>query len=83
MPVTGRVAVTTAILMMVSMATSEVIPMAIRLPIISGAFIEIRTPRHMSRRKRTITVKAPTKPSSSATIEKIKSFWGSGMYRYF
>ena len=30
-----------------------------------------------------MTAAAPTKPSSSHRIEKMKSFWGSGTYRYF
>ena len=33
--------------------------------------------------KRIITAIAPMNPNSSANTEKIKSFWGSGIYKYF
>ena len=43
----------------------------------------ISTPRHTKSPNRRIINAAPTKPSSSHTIEKIKSFCGSDTYRYF
>lgn len=63
--------------------TKAVIPIATRLPNISGAFIAIRTPLQMNIANRTIINAHPINPSSSPIIEKIKSLCGSGMYKYF
>ena len=62
---------------------SEVIPIAIKLPNISGAFIAITIPRHMNTANSKITIVHPTKPNSSDKTANIKSLCGSDMYRYF
>ena len=41
------------------------------------------TPRSSSRLNSRITAQAPTNPSSSHRMEKMKSFWGSGTNRCF
>ena len=43
----------------------------------------IKIPLHINIANNTITNAHPTKPNSSAKTEKIKSFCGSGKYKYF
>ena len=64
-------------------ATSVVTPIASKLPNMSGAFIEITIPLHTKIANNNMIVTQPTNPSSSATIANMKSFCGSGMYKYF
>ena len=49
----------------------------------SGAFIAIKIPLQIKIANKQIIMTQPIKPSSSATIEKIKSFCGSEIYKYF
>ena len=49
----------------------------------SGAFIAISIPLQINSANKIITTVQPTKPNSSAKIENMKSFCGSGMYKYF
>lgn len=65
------------------MATKLVIPMATRLPNMSGALIAINTPLHMKIANRISTAAHPINPNSSPKMEKIKSLCGSGMYKNF
>lgn len=65
------------------MATNAVIPIASRLPNISGALIAIRIPLQIKIANRIRTAAHPMKPNSSPKIEKIKSLCGSGMYKNF
>ena len=83
MPVTGIDDVTTAIFIITCIAIKDVIPTAIKLPNMSGAFIAIKTPLHINIANNIITNTHPTNPSSSASIANIKSFCGSDKYRYF
>ena len=69
--------------MITCIATKAVIPTAIKLPNISGAFIAIRTPLHIKIANRINTIAQPINPTSSPNIEKIKSLCGSGIYKYF
>ena len=62
---------------------SEVIPTAIKLPNISGALILITIPLQTNSKNNIITAAHPTNPNSSAKTAKIKSLWGSDMYKYF
>lgn len=68
---------------MTCIATNDVIPTAIKLPNISGAFIAIKIPLQIKIANNTNTTAQPTKPNSSANIENIKSLCGSGKYKYF
>ena len=82
-PTTGIEDVTTAILIITCIATNAVIPVATKLPNISGAFIAINIPLQIKIANNIITKVQPIKPNSSANTEKIKSFCGSGKYKYF
>ena len=59
------------------------IPIATKLPNISGAFIAINTPLQINIANNKNTTKHPTNPSSSANTAKIKSLCGSDKYKYF
>ena len=83
MPVVGMLPVTTAILSSNCMPTLLISPITSRDENVSGAFMAMTNPRHISTMKSTITATAPTSPSSSQTIEKMKSFCGSGSQRCF
>jgi len=65
------------------MATNAVIPIATRLPNMSGALMAIRMPLHMNMANKTNTATLPMNPNSSPNMEKIKSLCGSGMYKNF
>lgn len=52
---------------------SRVIPIASKLPNLSGAFIAIIIPLHIKIANSIITIVQPIKPNSSAKTEKIKS----------
>ena len=65
------------------MATSAVIPIATKLPNISGARIAIKTPLHTKIANNSSTIVHPINPNSSPKIEKMKSLCGSGMYKNF
>ena len=82
-PVAGIDDVTTAIFIITCIPTIAVIPTATKLPNISGAFIAINIPLQIKIANKTITKAHPINPNSSAKTEKIKSFCGSGKYRYF
>ena len=75
--------VTTAILIIACKATIEVIPIATKLLNESGALIAITAPLHIKIENNIIIAIHPTNPNSSAIIAKIKSFCGSGIYKYF
>lgn len=75
--------VTTATLIITCIATSAVMPIATKLPNISGALIAISTPLHMKIANRINTSAQPINPNSSPNMEKIKSLCGSGMYKNF
>ena len=75
--------VTTATFIITCKPTIAVIPAATRLPNISGAFIAIRIPLQINIANKTITNVHPKNPNSSAKTENIKSFCGSGRYKYF
>ena len=78
MPVFGMVFVTTAMFSTACSATCTTKPTTSRAPKRSGAWAASVMPRHSSRANNTITAQAPTKPSSSHKMEKMKSFCGSG-----
>ena len=61
----------------------DVIPIATKLPNISGALIAIKIPLQMKTANRAITMTQPTNPNSSANTAKIKSVCGSDMYKNF
>jgi len=52
-------------------------------PNLSGQRIAITKPRHIKAQNSAIIIQAPIRPSSSHTIEKIKSLCGSGSHKYF
>ena len=62
---------------------NEVIPVASKLPNISGAFIAINIPLQINIPNRTITATQPINPNSSANTANIKSLCGSDIYKYF
>ena len=74
MPVLGTVLVTTAIFKMVCKPTCAVRPTAMRQPNLSLARRAITNPRHSKRANRMMMIAAPMSPSSSQTMEKMKSF---------
>ncbi len=74
----GMVLVTTAIFKITWSPTWAERPIPSREPNLSLAFSEMLMPRQTSRANRMIIIKAPISPSSSQTMAKIKSFWGSG-----
>ena len=82
-PVFGTHDVVTPMFSITCTMVTEISPKTKSIENLSGAFIAILTARHKRRAKSTITSTAPINPSSSHIIEKIKSFCGSGMYRYF
>ena len=65
------------------MATNAVIPMATKLPNMSGARIAIKTPLHIKIANKIKTATHPINPNSSPSIEKMKSLCGSGIYKNF
>lgn len=65
------------------MATKAVIPIATKLPNMSGARIAIRIPLHIKIANKISTIAHPMNPNSSPKIEKIKSLCGSGIYKNF
>ncbi len=69
--------------MITCMATSAVIPIATKLPNMSGARIAIKIPLHMKIANKINTATQPINPNSSPNIEKIKSLCGSGIYKNF
>lgn len=56
---------------------------ASKLPNISGAFIAIKVPRQTNIANKVMINKQPIKPNSSEITANIKSFCGSGKYKYF
>ena len=82
-PVTGIKPVTTAIFIITCIPIKVVIPTANKLPKLSGARIAVSIPLQIKTANNAIIAKHPIKPSSSATIENIKSFCGSDMYKNF
>lgn len=68
---------------MTCIPTNAVIPIATKLPNMSGALMAIKIPLHMKIANRINTAAHPIKPSSSPKMEKIKSLCGSGMYKNF
>ena len=83
MPVLGMVLVTTAIFSTACRATCTTKPTTSSAPNRSGACAASVMPRHSSSANSRITAQAPTKPSSSHRMEKMKSFCGSGTNRCF
>ena len=75
--------VTTPIFIITCIPINVVIPVANRLPNISGDFIAIKIPLQINIANSKITITQPIKPNSSANIENIKSLCGSGIYKYF
>ena len=82
-PVTGIRDVTTAMFIIICSPISAVIPMASRLPNESGALVAITIPLQIKIPNKIIIALHPMNPNSSAITEKIKSFCGSAMYKYF
>ena len=78
MPVLGMLLVTTAILSTACRMTWVTKPTTSSAPNLSRARTAMLIPRRNSARKSSTTSAAPTKPSSSHKMEKMKSFWGSG-----
>ena len=78
MPVLGMVLVTTAMFSTACSTTCTTKPTASSAPNLSRARTAMDMPRKNSSRNSTTVRAAPTKPSSSHRIEKIKSFCGSG-----
>ena len=72
-PVIGIRPVTAPRLMIVCSPIHPVMPAAIRRPKVSGAAIAIRTPANRSTANIASTNSAPSRPSSSPTIAKMKS----------
>ena len=58
-------------------------PIATRLPNISGALIAISIPLQINIANNINTTAHPMNPNSSANIENMKSLCGSGMYKNF
>ena len=83
MPVFGIVFVTTAMFRIACSVTCTTNPTTSSAPNLSRARTAIDMPRKSSSKNSATTSTAPIKPSSSHKIEKIKSFCGSGTYRYF
>ena len=65
--------VTTPIFIITCIPINVVIPVANRLPNISGDFIAIKIPLQINIANSKITITQPIKPNSSANIENIKS----------
>ncbi len=63
--------------------TSAVIPIATKLPNMSGARMAIKMPRQIKMANKINTMLHPIKPNSSPKMEKIKSLCGSGIYKNF
>ena len=78
MPVTGRSATTTAMLMNAWRQSQAVIPAARRAPKVSGARSAVRIPAPARTRKRSTTAAVPMSPNSSPMIAKMKSFQAFG-----
>ena len=74
MPVLGMVLVTTATLRTACRATCTVKPTTSSAPKRSGAWAAMVIPRQSSSTNSSTTAQAPTKPNSSQTMEKMKSF---------
>ena len=74
MPVLGMVLVTTATFSTACRATCTTNPTTSSAPNRSGAWAAIVMPRQSSSTNSPTTAQAPTKPSSSQTMEKMKSF---------
>ena len=83
MPVLGMVLVTTATFSTACSATCTTNPTTSSAPKRSGAWAAMTMPRHSSSTNSPTIAQAPTKPSSSQTMEKMKSFCGSGTKRCF
>ncbi len=65
------------------MPTNAVIPIATKLPNISGALMAIKIPLHIKIANKIKTATQPINPNSSPKMEKMKSLCGSGMYKNF
>ena len=78
MPVIGKDAVTTPMLMSACTVIILVTPVASRHAVASGAFIAALYPRHARKKKSAIMAVQPMKPSSSPAMAKMKSVWASG-----
>ena len=74
MPVLGMVLVTTATFSTACRATCTTNPTTSSAPNRSGAWAAMVMPRQSSSTNSPTTAQAPTKPSSSQTMEKMKSF---------
>ena len=83
MPVLGMVLVTTAMFMSTCRVIWAMIPMPSKAPNRSGARREIWMPCTMRAANSPIQTRAPTKPSSSQSTEKIKSLVASGSQSCF
>lgn len=77
MPVLGMELVTTAIFRRACQPIWAVNPMTSIQPNLSGARRAMETPLYTSSTNSRMITRAPTKPSSSQTMAKMKSFWGS------
>ena len=69
--------------MITCIATNAVIPIASKLPNISGDLIAISTPLQIKIANKIKTTAHPKNPNSSPKIENMKSLCGSGMYKNF
>ena len=69
--------------MITCIATKAVIPVASKLPNMSGAFIAIKIPLQINIANNINTTEQKINTNTSHNIEKIKSLCGSGIYKYF
>ncbi len=77
-PLVGSAPVTTPRFTMVWVASMMVRPRPRNAPKASGARSPMRRPRQMSSANRATMIAAPSRPSSSPMIAKMKSVYGSG-----
>ena len=75
--------VATPILRTVWIPSCDAIPTHTSEVHVSGAFIATRIARRNSATNNSTIIVEPKNPSSSHTIENIKSLYGSGRFEYF
>ena len=81
-PVTGSSPTTEEMLMLACRTSQAVMEAASRRPKMSAAPMAIRTPRNARPARAASRVRAPSSPSSSPTMAKMKSVWALGMYSH-
>ena len=83
LPTTGNQPMTMAMLRNAWNTIMMVQPPATMVPKLSGAVRAMRMPAHSTSRNSAITASAPTSPSSSPMMAKMKSVSDCVRYRYF